>query len=1052
MAAPSDAPSDSGGAPLRRALGVPAKHSKGMLAVLRASPVPTAVTRLADGVILFANPACLELLGWEEGEFVGQKMIDAGVWARPERRAALLAELGREGRVRDLEEEVSTRSGQTKVVLASISRFELDGEPCLIEHIHDITERRRLEERLRDSEERFRQVTETLLQGFLLRSIDPPAVLYASPAVARIFGVDLATVYRDPWAIQALIHEDDREAVLARRDAMTGATDFEFRIVRPDGETRWIRTRAEPVRMTDGRAARIAVVSEDVTDEHVLSEALRDSEERIRLMVDGVQDYAIFMLDVNGTVATWNAGAQRIKGYTADEIIGRHFAAFYTSEDIAAGVPERELVVAREAGRVEDEGWRVRRDGSRFWANVVITAMRDADATLRGYAKITRDLTERRCAELELRGSEERFRLLAQNSSDVISRLSLDMRIQYVSPACRPVYGYEPEEMVGRFAFEFVHPDDVDGLRGDFSPDGDHAATITNVHRVLRRDGETVWVEAKIRALRDVVSGEPTEFHAVARDVSERKQAEADVSRAKDDAELANAAKSEFLSRMSHELRTPLHAILGFGELLAREDLSPQQREYLSPITRAGAHLLELINEVLDLSRIEGGALHLSLEPVDVGEVVGETLEMLEPLAAARSVTVAPPRYAEDEVCVRADRQRLKQVLLNLLSNAVKYNRPGGEVRVVAARHGSSRVRIEVTDTGVGIAADDLARAFAAFERLGAETTEVEGTGLGLALAKRLIEAMGGAIGVESEVGHGTTFWLDLPKHAAPALRSASREPEQQPAEPAGPVRSDARTVLYIEDNPSNVKLVALILRKRPEVKLLVAQQGSLGLELAREHVPALVLLDMDLPDMPGEEVLRRLRGDARTADVTVVMVSADAIPEHVAHLRACGADGYLTKPFELEQFLAVVDAPATTRRSGDPTHSDAQTAPPSPHDEPPDHELVDSSPLDKLRDLYPGVDVVTELIEMFLEDSPARLRALATAAAANDAEAVRYAAHAWRGACSATGAQRLVALLADVELRARAGAIPDASQLTAVERSYDATSATLRRRIPGNR
>ncbi len=439
---------------------------------------------------------------------------------------------------------------------------------------------------------------------------------------------------------------------------------------------------------------------------------------------------------------------------------------------------------------------------------------------------------------------------------------------------------------------------------------------------MLRGDGDYVHIEAKVRALHDPVSGELVEFHTVARDVSDRRQAEADVRRAIEEAELANAAKSEFLSRMSHELRTPLHAILGFGELLGRGELAAPQHEQLEQITKAGRHLLELINEVLDLSRIEEGELHLSLEPVLVEQVVSEAMGMLAPLAAARSVTLEPPLSKDLAMHVLADRQRLKQVLLNLLSNAVKYNRDGGSVRVTTTRDDHGIARIEVADTGIGIADEDLVRAFAAFERLGAEATEVEGTGLGLALTRRLIEAMGGSIGVDSEVGRGTKFWLDLSVVSAPEVASRASK-VARPAPPV-PVRTDARTVLYIEDNPSNIKLVDTILKERPEITLLVAQQGSLGLELAREHAPALVLLDLNLPDISGEEVLRRLRADQRTARIPVVMVSADATSRQAVRLRNVGADGYLTKPFDIAQFFAVVDgapAPAASvaaaRRAG---------------------------------------------------------------------------------------------------------------------------------------
>ncbi|MEY2441531.1 MAG: hypothetical protein QOJ46_957 [bacterium] len=882
-----------------------ARHdsSAEMLTVFEASPVATVITRAADGTILFANHACLEMLGWLDGGFVGRSTLEVGFWSRSDRRDAMLATLARDGFVRDVEQEVRTRTGEKKIVLASVSSLKFDDQSSLIALIHDVTQRRHLEQQLRESEERFRQVTEIYQQGFVLSDIDPPRVLYASPAVARIFGVDLETLYRDPLAIQRLVHPEDSEDIMVRRSTMTNATDLEYRIVRPDGRTRWIRTRAQPVTVNDGQVQRVAGVSEDVTAERELREDLRES--------------------------------------------------------------------------------------------------------------------------------EELFRLLAENSTDVIGRLAADQRIEYVSPASRTVYGYEPEAMIGRFGWEFIHPDDVAAMRDDFSA---HAGTevVTNTYRVIRGDGAYVYVEAKIRALYDPVSGELLEFHTVARDVGERRQAEGDVRRAKEEAELANAAKSEFLSRMSHELRTPLHSILGFGELLARGDLQPHQIEQVVQITRAGRHLLELINEVLDLSRIERGELHMSLEPVHVGQVVMEALDMLGPSAATHAVSLVPPPQGLD-IHVLADRQRLKQALLNLLSNAVKYNRHGGEVRVVAARRDPASARIEVADTGIGIAADDLARAFAAFERLGAEATDVEGTGLGLALTRRLIEAMGGTIGVDSEVGRGSTFWLDLPEIGAAAAGPAPAE--RAPAAPT-PARTDARTVLYIEDNPSNIKLVETILQERPEVTLLVAQQGRLGIELAREHMPALVLLDLNLPDLAGEEVLNRLRGDPRTADIPVVMVSADATSAQLARLRSAGAESYLTKPFQIEQFLAVIDAPAAERRF------EAGDGPPA-EERSPDLPL-DPSTLDRLRSLYPDGAAVDELIEIYLQDSPVRLEALAAAAAARDAEAVRSAAHAWRGSCGVTGAHRLVALLNDIETLARVGSVPDEQQLSDVRRAFDEARAAL--------
>jgi PAS domain S-box-containing protein len=546
-----------------------------------------------------------------------------------------------------------------------------------------------------------------------------------------------------------------------------------------------------------------------------------------------------------------------------------------------------------------------RRDSTTIWVAGDTRTITNADGEVVGLQSSAVDITARKRAEEALRESEERFRLLAEDSIDVITRVSTDSIMLYVSPASRELYGYDPEEMVGRSAWDFIHPEDHAAVRQASRavrvPSGhDHAVE----YRARRRDGSYVWVESKVRTLWDPMTGQAAEFHNTARDISERKQAEAVALRAMEEAERANDAKNEFLSRMSHELRTPLHAILGFGGLLEHEDLRAEQREQVLQITKAGRHLLELINEVLDISMIERGELGLSLEPVHVGQVVDETLNMLVPLALARAVTVLPPVSEELDIYVLADRQRLKQVLLNLLWNAVKYNRRGGEVLVHAALADSGTARIEVIDTGAGIAAGDLASVFTAFERLGAENTGEEGTGLGLTLTKHLVEAMGGEIGVESPSRRRTTFWFQLPVLVAPEGRPARPKRDL----PAPRVSGAARTVLYIEDNPSNITLVERLVARRPEVSLLVASEGVLGVELALEHQPALVLLDLHLPDISGEEVLRRLRDNPRTANITVVMVSADATPGQIERQRLAGADDYLTKPFEVEQFLAVID------------------------------------------------------------------------------------------------------------------------------------------------
>jgi signal transduction histidine kinase/ActR/RegA family two-component response regulator len=394
---------------------------------------------------------------------------------------------------------------------------------------------------------------------------------------------------------------------------------------------------------------------------------------------------------------------------------------------------------------------------------------------------------------------------------------------------------------------------------------------------------------------------------ALRTEIAERRRAEADLVEAKESAENANRAKSMFLSRMSHELRTPLNAILGFAQLLDMADLEAEHSDDVGRILVAGRHLLELINELLDIGRIEAGELTMSIEPVEMGEIIESAIGLVRPLAADPHVDlIAPDPHG---AVAMADRQRLHQVLLNLLSNAVKYNRPGGSVTIACRATAEARIRVEITDTGRGLDEHEVSRLFVAFDRLGAEHhyDGVEGTGLGLSLSRSLVEAMHGEMGVETEVGVGSTFWFEVPAGVVATLPKPAVASGRRSSERSG--SGETVLILYIEDTASNVELVEEILADRDDLRLMTAGRGRRGLEEAARHHPDLILLDLHLPDMSGEEVLRLLRQDAAIGSTPVVVITADATPGRSRSLEEMGIAAFMTKPLDVTAFLRVIDA-----------------------------------------------------------------------------------------------------------------------------------------------
>jgi PAS domain S-box-containing protein len=558
----------------------------------------------------------------------------------------------------------------------------------------------------------------------------------------------------------------------------------------------------------------------------------------------------------------------------------------------------------------------------------------DVQRWLRPFGELCTSAIAAQRAIAGLEASEVRHRSVLDEVGDVIVRVGPDGALSYVNRAWYELTGNPIADTVGADPLANVHPEDRELAMEHMAAAIAGTPGVREV-RFLAHGGDVRWMEVKGRAVFDA-DGNLAGFSGVLHDVTLRRAAEAraqaareeaehardeaerardEAEKARDQAERASRAKSEFLSRMSHELRTPLNAILGFTQLLEFAELSGEDADNLSMISRAGRHLLSLINDTLDVSRIESGRLSMSMEPVPVADIAQESLDLVRPDAANRRLTLST-RGEGIAPHVVADRQRLKQVLVNLLSNAVKYNRTGGDVciawSVLPAETApdqpapAGRLRIEVSDTGLGIPAERLDDVFLPFERIGAEHTDVEGTGIGLALAKNLVDAMGGRLGVRSVQGAGSTFSVDLPV-ATVAIPAADE------AEGTGPVSPDIEdgirhTVLYVEDNPSNTMLMRRIFTRRPQVRLLVANDGDAGLAMVSEHRPDLVLLDLHLPGRSGEEVLAGIRLDPAISATPVVIVTAGLTPGLERRLADAGATDFMAKPVDIGRLLDVID------------------------------------------------------------------------------------------------------------------------------------------------
>ena len=709
--------------------------------------------------------------------------------------------------------------------------------------------------------------------------------------------------------LDRFVHPDDLGAVgemlragptrhaPSRGSAVAGA---ESRWRRRDGTWRWLEWTA--CRSAD--TATCYGAARDVTDRHLARAAVRSGRARLQAIVDHSPS-AIFVKDLEDRYVLANQAFLEPMGLRSEDVLGRTASEIWPGYVDPAGENDSDVLEGGDPVTRDDVVQLA--DGAHTMLTVRFS-LRNVDGRIVGMAGIATDITDRTTIESAVAERQRLLETIVQASPDIVTILDDTGRVREVSQASARILGYDIDDPVHGEPDALVHPDDLPTIHRQYA----RLLSLENTSLDFRyrvRHAQGHWVTLDCRGQSIVgEDGRAVGALVLSRDVTEDLVFEAELLTAVGVAERASLAKSEFLSRMSHELRTPLNSVLGFAQLLEMDDLSDQQGQAVGHILRGGQHLLNLIDEVLDIARIESGHLALSVEPVLVLDVLGDAVDLTRPLAEHREVRLAvDTRSCPPNTYVLADRQRLLQVLLNLLSNATKYNNQTGRVDISVSRTSDDRAKISVSDSGPGIRAQDMERVFEPFDRLGRRAQRRGGD----RRRPHLVQAPGRADGRGDRGGLGRRFRLDL--HRSPASDRWPR-PNSSRSSPRGARRPPCRgpcRILHVEDNLDNLALVEQILARHREVELIAATLGGLALELARRHRPDVILLDLHLPDMSGMDVLSRLRADPATTEIPVVVVSADATAERIARLDAERVAAYLTKPIDVRELLRVIESVA---------------------------------------------------------------------------------------------------------------------------------------------
>lgn len=869
-----------------------------------------------NGFHTYWNPHFEQEFGWlysNNGLSEGDSLASICSYHHDRAKETVMQCLRQPGTIHKVELDKPAKDGTIMTTLWEfVALTDAAGNPVEMQCVGiDITDRVAMEQRLQASEAKYKSLFDDSPDGYLI--IVNGRFVECNRASCELIGGDRSDLIgKTPADLSPEIQpnarrSDEYAASLLNEAVRKGSVQFEWQHRRLDGSLFTALVNLNLIDYEGGPA--LLVTWRDITESKLAQLDL------LKFRTISEQSYyGSAIASLEGNLLYVNPVFAELHGYSVEEMTGMNLVQLHSETQLP--------LVMNLVGRIQSEGGftlvevgHMRKDWSEFPTLMSAKLIHDEHGSPLYMSATVIDITEKKEQEREI----NKLRMAIEQSPVAIVITDLDANIQYVSPAFETITGYSFEDVKGRNCRM------LSGGATDLAYYKQMWDTITRgepwqgewLNR--KKNEETYWESVTITPICDE-NGAMTSYLAIKTDISERKRAEQEILElnqtleqkvvertremelARNEAEKANQAKSEFLSRMSHELRTPMNSILGFAQLMEMGTLTPQQEKGVGHILRSGRHLLQLINEVLDISRIEAGRMSISLEPVRLREVLQEVMDLVSPFANNQSIQLNLD-LPDPGLHVRADRQRFKQVMLNLLNNGIKYNHVGGHV-AIRVRSAGEQVRIEVVDSGIGIEESDLFKLFTPFERIGAEKTDTEGTGLGLTVVKKLMDVMNGRVGVDSVYGKGSTFWLELPR--CEGLESAMDGVSGSAQTAAAPRQG---TILYVEDNASNIDLVEqILLNSRPGARLITTLFGRDALPLAKESQPDLILLDLNLPDIPGWEVLAQLQADSGTRHIPVVVISADAMPDTTKKLLQNGAKSYLTKPLDVGLFLDEVD------------------------------------------------------------------------------------------------------------------------------------------------